>query len=131
MNFNTPNAEQTAEILENNKAAIARASYGPAPAGYVKCTEIAKALNEALVEAGAESRKIPPQMVYNYAKKGVGGLKTDQYPFVPEAVAQEWAAKQYVIRTAQAEAELANEVETDEVEDENDESVEQTENETV
>ena len=99
-----------AEITDEQKAAaLANANtrtVAPLPEGYVRCTMIAKVLNEALVKAGFEDRTIPSQMVYTYAKKGTGGLKTDNYPHVPEAVALEWIRKQFIVRTTLIEADV-------------------------
>lgn len=110
-------AEEQAAVLANSTAR----TVTPAPEGYVKCTHIAKALNEALVKAGFEDRKIPSQMVYNYAKKGVGGLKTDSYPHVPEDVALAWIRKQFIVRTAVEQ--LEDELEAEENEANEDETV--------
>jgi len=89
MALSIPTPETVAELQEGMDASAATRNNGPAPEGYVKCTQIAKFLNEALKAADSDKR-MRPQMVYGYAKNGRGGLKTDNYPFVPEAAAQQF-----------------------------------------
>jgi hypothetical protein len=94
---------------------------GPAPEGYVKCTQIAKFLNEALKAAGNDKR-MRPQMVYGYAKNGRGGLKTDQYPFVPEAAAQQFIDYHFARLTLGDEESLEDNETVDETVKENEET---------
>lgn len=128
-------ADEKATVLAANSTSVRTVTE--APEGYVKGTWVAKALNEALKAAGFEDRTIPSQMVYNYAKKGTGGLTTketvtvveedengesvevertiDTYPHIREDVALTWVRKQYIVRTATEET---DEVEADEAETE-------------
>jgi hypothetical protein len=98
LNVTMPTAEESAALREANPSK--QTSYGPAPEGYVKGTEVARTLNDLLKAAGYEHRAVKSQMVYNYIKKGVGGLKTDQYPHVPVAVAENFIRIQFARRTA-------------------------------
>lgn len=66
--------------------------------------KVAKAANEALKEAGFE--EIPPQMVYNYMRKGyIATVEQDGKKFVEEKVANAWIAGLVEKRTNKAEVE--------------------------
>lgn len=110
---NAPTADEAAALRAENPTNTH--SY-PAPAdGYVRGTQIAKALNTLL--SGAGVKEIKSQMVYNYISKGYLGDGKDgsNYPHVKADEATEWVKLQYARRTADI-------VTNDELENEADEA---------
>lgn len=119
MNLSTPNADTVAELQATMDPNAATRNTGPAPEGFVKCTEIAKFLNKALADAGSDAR-MKPQMVYSYAKNGRGGIDNSHYPFVTEEDAQRFVNYHFARLT------LGDEVEADEENEDEIETVEET-----
>lgn len=94
-----PTADEAEELRTENPTSTH--SY-PAPRdGYVRGTQVAKALNELLVQAGHSDRQVKSQMVYNYINKGYlgGGKGSENYPHITVAEATKFVRLQFARRT--------------------------------